>query len=100
MAEPLRPPPFLLVRQLLQTKVIRTATASRRPSIGLGRARGESLRASSRPTGRCKVPTNGVPRHSPACQELRSNQRLYVSLGSPPLVAVGLCSARAAHQSR
>jgi hypothetical protein len=47
MAEPGWAPPFLLECHYLQTKVICTATASKRPSVGLGRARGESLRASS-----------------------------------------------------
>jgi hypothetical protein len=47
MVESSRTPPFLLEHRYLQTNVICTATASKRPSIGLGRARGESLRASS-----------------------------------------------------
>jgi hypothetical protein len=46
MAESARTPPFLLERHYLQTKVICKATTSKRPSVGLGRARGESLRAS------------------------------------------------------
>ncbi len=46
MAESVRTPPFLLERHYLQTKIICTATTSKRPSVGLGRARGESLRAS------------------------------------------------------
>ena len=41
MAEPLRTPPFLLERSYVRTKVIRTATASERPSVGPGRARGD-----------------------------------------------------------
>ena len=47
MAEPSWTPPFLLERYYLQTKTICAATASKRPSVGPGRARGESLRASS-----------------------------------------------------
>lgn len=47
MVESSRTPPFLLEHRYLQTKVICTATASKRPSVGLGRARGERLRASS-----------------------------------------------------
>ena len=47
MAEPPWTPPFLLECHYLQTKVICTATASKRPAVGPGRARGESLRASS-----------------------------------------------------
>jgi|GEM_PF-2183940 len=45
-AEPSRTPPSLLEHYYARTKVIRTATASERPSAGPGRARGESLRAS------------------------------------------------------
>jgi hypothetical protein len=56
MAEPTWTPPFL-PEHYLQTKVICTATASKRPSAGPGRARGESLRASSRPPGGNEVQT-------------------------------------------
>jgi hypothetical protein len=40
--------------------------------------------------GRCEVWTNEEPRPKPTRQETRPNQRLYVPLGSPPSVAVGL----------
>jgi hypothetical protein len=39
LAESLRTPPFLLEHYDIRTKVIRTATASERPSVGPGRAR-------------------------------------------------------------
>jgi len=45
-AEPARTPPFQLEHYPIRTKVIRTATASERPSVGPGRARDMSLRAS------------------------------------------------------
>jgi hypothetical protein len=52
MAEPLRTPPSLLEHESMRTRN-RTATASKRPSVGdLGRARDESLRASQGRTGR------------------------------------------------
>jgi hypothetical protein len=47
MVESSRTPPFLLECRYLQIKATCTATASKRPSVGPGRARGESLRASS-----------------------------------------------------
>ena len=50
--------------------------------------------------GQYEVPTNDELRHQPARPETRPNQRLYVPLGSPPSVAVGSSSARAAHRSR
>ena len=53
-----------------------------------------------RPHGRYEVPTNELPRNQPVRLELRSNQRLYVPFGSPPSVAVGFSSTRAAHASR
>ncbi len=85
----------------LRTKAVRTATASERPSVGLGRARGnEPARIPQWHPGQYEVPTNEEPRHQPARQETRPNQRLYVPLGSPPSVAVGSSSARAAHRSR
>ena len=85
----------------VQTKVIRTATASERPSVGPGRARdNEPARIPLWPPGQHEVPTNGKPRCQPARPEARPNQRLYVPLGSPPSVAVGSNSARAAHRSR
>lgn len=40
MAEPPWTPPFLLDHQGLRTRVVRTATASKRPSAGLGHTRG------------------------------------------------------------
>ncbi len=101
MAEPSRTPPFLLEQHYVRTKVIRTATASERPSVGPGRARDiEPARIPLWPPGQHEVPTNDEPRRQPARPETRPNQRLYVPLGSPPLVAVGSFSARAAHRSR
>jgi hypothetical protein len=94
-------PPFPLERFYVRTKVIRMATASERPSVGLDRARdNEPACISLWPPGQHEVPTNDKPRHQPARPETRPNQRLYVSFGSPPLVAVGTSPARAAHQSR
>jgi hypothetical protein len=82
-------------------KVVRVATASERPSVGPGRARGdEPARILLWHPGRHEVPTNDEPRHQPTRPETRPNQRLYVSLGSPPSAAVGSSSARAAHRSR
>jgi len=82
-------------------KVVRVATASERPSVGPGRARGnEPARLLLWHPGQYKVPTNDEPRHQPTRPETRPNQRLYVPLGSPPSVAVGSSSARAAHRSR
>src|ERR1700679_805770 len=82
-------------------KVIRTATVSERPSIGSGRTRGDKpARIPLRHSGQYEVLTNNEPRHQPARPETRPNQRLYVPLGSPPSVAVGSLSARAAHRSR
>jgi hypothetical protein len=82
-------------------KVVRVATASERPSVGPGRARGdEPARILLWHPGQYEVPTNDEPRHQPTRPETRPNQRLYVSLGSPPSVAVGSSSARAAHRSR
>ena len=46
MAESERTPPSLLEHYYVRTKVIRKATASERPSVGPGRARDKSLRAS------------------------------------------------------
>jgi hypothetical protein len=64
------------------------------------RARGnEPARIPQWHPGQYEVPTNDEPRQ-PARPETRPNQRLYVSLGSPPSVAVGSSSARAAHRSR
>ena len=85
----------------LRTKVARAATASERPSVGPGRARGdEPARIPLWHPGQYKALTNDEPRHQPARPETRPNQRLYVPLGSPPSVAVGSSSARAAHLSR
>jgi hypothetical protein len=53
-----------------------------------------------RPPGQHEVAINEAPRHQPVRLESRSNQRLYVPFGSPPSVAVGFSTARAAHQSR
>ena len=60
----------------------------------------EPARIPQRLSGQYGLSTNDEPRHQPASLETRSNQRLCVSLGSPPLVAVGSSSARAAHRSR
>src|SRR5512139_3961448 len=101
MAEPSRAPPFLLERFYLRTKVIRTATASERPSVGPGRARdNEPARIPLWPPGQYEVRPNDEPRYQPSRQETRPNQRLYEPLGSPPSVAVGWVPARAAHRSR
>jgi hypothetical protein len=101
MAESGRTPPFLLEHNSVRTKVIRTATASERPSVGPGRARdNEPARIPQWPPGQHEASTNDEPRHQPACPETRPNQRLCVSLGSPPSVAVGSLSARTAHRSR
>jgi len=82
-------------------EVIRTATASERPSVGPGRARdNEPARIPLMASWPARGPTNDEPRHPPARPETRPNQRLYVPLGSPPSVAVGYFSARAAHRSR
>ncbi len=94
-------PPFPLERFYVRTKVIRMATASERPSAGLGRARdNEPARITLWPTGQHEIPTNDEPRYQPVRPETRPNQRLYVSFGSPPLVAMGSSPARAAHRSR
>jgi hypothetical protein len=101
MAESPRTPPFLLELRYLRTKAVRAATASERPSVGPGRARGkEPARIPHRHPGLYEVLTNNEPRHQPTRPETRPNQRLYVSLGSPPSVAVGSSLARAAHRSR
>src|SRR5688500_5669696 len=99
MAEPSRTPPFLL-EHLRADKDSRTATASERPSVGPGRARDRGLRASLYGLPAGTSPTSDGPRHRTARQETRPNQRLYVPLGSPPSVAVGSTSTRAAHRSR
>jgi hypothetical protein len=66
-----------------------------------GRARGdEPARIPQWHPGQYEALTKSEPRHQPSRPETRPNQRLYVSLGSPPLVAVGSSSARAAHRSR
>jgi hypothetical protein len=66
-----------------------------------GRARGdEPARTSQWHPGQYEALTKSEPRHQPSRPETRPNQRLYVPLGSPPLVAVGSSSARAAHRSR
>src|SRR5262245_44281508 len=94
MAEPLRTPPFLL-EHYVRNKAIRTATASERPSVGPGRARGyEPARIPLWPPGQHEAPTNDEPRHQPARPEAQPNQRLDVPLGSPPSVAVGSPTAR------
>src|SRR6185436_5430537 len=83
-----RTPPFLL-EHYVRTKVIRTATASERPSVGHGRARSDELaRIPLWPPGQYEVPPSDEPRHQPSRQETRPNQRLCVPLGSPPSVAV------------
>ena len=69
--------------------------------LDLGRARGnEPARIPQWHPGQYEFLTNDEPRHQPARPETRPNQRLYVPLGSPPSVAVGSLSARAAHRSR
>ena len=84
----------------VQTKVIRTATASERPSVGPGRARDDKpARIPLWPPGQHEVPINEEPRDQPARPETQPNQRLYVPLGSPPLIAVGSPSTHAAHRS-
>jgi len=66
-----------------------------------GRARGhEPARIPEWHPGQYEASTKSKPRHQPSRPETRPNQRLYVPLGSPPLVAVGSSSARAAHRSR
>src|SRR6202521_4260530 len=92
----------LLEHNYPRTKVVRAATASERPSVGHGRARSnEPARTPLGPPGQYEASTNDEPRHQPAYPETRPNQRLYVPLGSPPSVAVGLSSTRvAAHRSR
>ncbi len=91
----------LLMHYYLRTKAVRVATASERPSVGPGRARGDGpARILLWHPGQYEVPTNDELRHQPARPETRPNQRLYVPLGSPPSVAVGSSSARAAHRSR
>ena len=91
----------LLEHDYLRTKVVRAATASKRPSVGPDRTRGnEPARILLWHPGQFEVPTNDQPRHQPARHEARSNQRLFVPFGSPPSVAVGSLSARAAHRSR
>jgi hypothetical protein len=85
----------------LRTKVVRTATASERPSVGRGHTRGDE--PACLPvwhSSQYEVLTNDDPRHQPARPETRPNQRLCVPLGSPPSVAVDSSSARAAHLSR
>jgi hypothetical protein len=101
MAEPPRTPPFLARALHLWTKVVRGATAPELPSVGPDRARGKKpARIPQWHPGQYEVLTNAEPRHQPARPETRPNQRLYVSLGSPPSVAVDSSSARAAHRSR
>ncbi len=90
----------LLEHDHARTKVVRTATASERPSVGHGRTRGnEPARIPLWHPGQYEVLTNDEPRDQPTRPETRPNQRLYVPLGSPPSVAVGSPSARAAHRS-
>jgi hypothetical protein len=80
---------------------VRAAIASERPSIGPIARVAKSLRASLNGIlSQHEVRTNEEPRHQPTRHEARSNQRIYVPLGSPPSVAVGSSSARAAHRSR
>jgi hypothetical protein len=65
------------------------------------RARGdEPARKTLWHPGQYEALSKSEPRHQPSRPETRPNQRLYVPLGSPPLVAVGSSSARAAHRSR
>ncbi len=91
----------LLEHNYQRTKVVRAATASERPSVGHGRARGnQPARTPLGPPDQYEASTNDEPRHQPARPETRPNQRLYVPLGSPPSVAVSSSSTRAAHRSR
>src|SRR5580693_2841069 len=82
MADSARTPPFLL-EQLSADKA---------------RLRGNCIEASYcwARSRAWRESTNNVPCHQAACLESRSNQRLYVPLGSPPSVAVGSLTARAA----
>src|SRR5262245_54066254 len=101
-AEPLRAPPFLLfaqrpyeprssARQLHRS--VHPLDPVARVTISL-RASLYGLLASTR------SPTSDEPRDQPARPEAQPNQRLYEPLGSPPSVAVGWMTARAAHRSR
>jgi len=89
-AESAGTPPFLPEHDYLRTKAVRAATTSERPSVGPDRARGiEPARIPQWHPGQYEAQSNNEPRHHPARPETRSNQRLYVPLGSPPSVAVG-----------
>jgi hypothetical protein len=77
MAEPSRTPPFLLAHHYSRTKVFRIAVASKRPSVGLGRARdNQPARIPLWPPGQHEVTTNDEPRDQPKRPEARPNQRL------------------------
>jgi hypothetical protein len=83
MAGPFRIPPFLLDYSCVWTKVIRTATASERPSLDIGHARSIQL---------ARIP----PWH---CPEVATEPTCECAIGSPPSVAVGLKPTPAAHLS-
>jgi hypothetical protein len=63
MAEPVKTPPFLPEHYWVRNKVVRTATTSKRPSVGPGRARGICLRASLWTCGLYELLTNAETRH-------------------------------------
>src|SRR5271155_3838344 len=101
MAESTRTQPSLLEHNYRRSKVIRTATASEHPSVGLGCAREEKpARIPLWPPGRYEIQTSDEPRDQPLRPKTQPNQRLYVPLGSPPFVTVSSSLARAAHRSR
>src|SRR5688572_61566 len=77
----------------------RAATASERPSVGdLGRARDESLRASSEAKRPARV---RYRRTSPTSKpRIATEPTFEVDIGSPPQVAVGCSPTRTAHRSR
>jgi hypothetical protein len=90
MAESLRTPPFLLEHYHLRTKAVRFGNCIGASIRWTRIARVAKACAHPRwPPGQYEVLTNDEPRHQPARQETRPNQRLCVSLGSPPSVAVG-----------
>jgi len=101
MAEPVKTPPFL-ARASLPADQDYPWRLCIEASIRWTRSHAwrKPARIPLWPGGQYEVSTNDEPRNQPMRLETRPNQRLYVSLGSPPFVAVGSCSARAAHLSR
>ena len=88
-------------RAIRRIHMIRTTTAAKRPTIGPGRARDvEPARVHLWPLRQYEAPTSDEPRHRPTRPETRPDQRVYVPLGSPPLIAVGSSPTRATHRSR